>query len=335
MSRVALICPGRGSYTEKSLGSLPAENAWVKRADALRAEYGLESLSALDQSKKFEPARHLRPANVSALIYVVSMLHGERALANHRAACVLGNSMGWYTALAVTGALSFEDGFHLVQRMALLQEEGVAGGQLIYPLVDEDWNPVPERVQAVQQALENGENGAGQAFPSIDLAGYTVLAGDEAGLTRLRAALPKLQQGGVPYPLRLAQHGPYHTPLARGVSEQAKRDLRELEFSLPKMPLIDGRGVCWSPWSSDLAAMREYTLGHQVTEPYNLALGCTVALKEFNPELLVLLGPGNSLGGICGQILVANKWRGIDSRAAFSVVQKGAQPVLDSMGLGR
>ena len=154
--------------------------------------------------------------------------------------------------------------------------------------------PCPSEQQAVQAALTEGE---GQAFPSIDLGGYTVLAGDDAGLARLRRLLPKVQQGGVPYPLRLAQHGPYHTPLALGVADAARSQLAGLTvFRTRKVPLIDGRGVQWSPWSTDLEALRSYTLGHQVTQPYDLKAGVVVALKEFHPEALVLLGPGNSLG---------------------------------------
>ncbi|HPF15406.1 MAG TPA: ACP S-malonyltransferase, partial [Planctomycetota bacterium] len=294
--------------------------------------FGLESLVALDQAPKFVPAAHLRPANVSALIYVVSMLDVERVQTTGEAVCVLGNSMGWYTALAVGGALSFEDGFRLVQHMALLQEKGVSGGQLIYPLVDEDWVLVPEREAAVRVALEALP---GQAFPSIHLAGYTVLAGDEAGLAALRKALPPVQQGGVNYPLRLAQHGPYHTPLAQGVADDAQRHLQGLQFGLPQVPLVDGRGMAWSPWSSDLHKLRAYTLGAQVTQPYNLTASIVTALKEYAPDRLVLLGPGNTLGGICGQVLIQERWQGIDSRAAFTQRQAGPEPILDSLGRGR
>ena len=36
MKRVAIVCPGRGSYTEKSLGSLQASHPLVQEAEALR-----------------------------------------------------------------------------------------------------------------------------------------------------------------------------------------------------------------------------------------------------------------------------------------------------------
>ena len=102
--RSFLILPGRGSYTERSLGSLPEGHEWVATADRLRAERDLPSLVELDRAERFSAALHLRPANVSALIYLVSMLDATEAMARTRPTAVAGNSMGWYTALAAAGA---------------------------------------------------------------------------------------------------------------------------------------------------------------------------------------------------------------------------------------
>ncbi|HYM52581.1 MAG TPA: ACP S-malonyltransferase, partial [Candidatus Dormibacteraeota bacterium] len=66
--RAVIVCPGRGAYTAAALGSLRADHAKVQRAEELRAGYALEPLLALDGAERFEPARHLRPANASPLI---------------------------------------------------------------------------------------------------------------------------------------------------------------------------------------------------------------------------------------------------------------------------
>ncbi len=328
MRRVAIVCPGRGSYTEKSLGSLPADHGWVRSAESLRREYDLDPLLELDQASKFEPARHLRPANAAALIYTVTMCDAALALSENKTVCVLGNSMGWYTALAVASALSFEEGFRLVQDMALLQEEGEAGGQVIYPRVDEDWKADPDAEGEIEAALESAP---GETYPSIDLGGYVVLAGTQKGVSHLLKTLPKVQLGKTTYPFRLAQHGPYHTPLAKSVGERAKLRLAKLRFRKPRLPLIDGRGRIFSPWSADLAAMRQYTFGDQVATPYDFTASVRVALREFAPERLVLPGPGNSLGGVCAQILIAEGWRGVHSRRDFEGAQEGDRPLIESM----
>ena len=60
-----------------------------------------------------------------------------------------------------------------------------------------------------------------------------------------------------------------------------------------------------------------------------------VALREFAPETVVLPGPGNTLGGIVGQVLAAEGWRGVRSKADFLEMQSGSAPFVVSMGLGR
>jgi malonyl CoA-acyl carrier protein transacylase len=331
VTRALLVCPGRGSYAERALGSLPVGHPFVERADALRAGYGLPSLAELDRAARFDPKLHLRPANVSLLIWLVNLIDAEAAAAEHEITCVAGNSMGWYTALAVTGALSFEHGFRLVQDMALLQEEHQAehgGGQMIQPWVDDDWRPDAARRAAIEDALASSD---GEALLSIDLGGYAVLAGSEAGLKHLARTLPKVALGQTTYPFRLMQHGAYHTPLVAGVAERAAQRLADLEFRRPRTTLIDGTGRRHTPWSADTAELARYTLGEQVVTPYDLTLSLRVALREHAPERTVCPGPGNTLGGVVGQTLIREGWHGIRSRADFERAQAGDEPVLVSM----
>ncbi len=328
MKRIAILCPGRGSYTKRSLRSLEADHPWVARAEELRAEAGLGSLRDLDATDTWDSALHLRPDSVSPLIYLISMIDAQQAMAQHDTVAVAGNSMGWYTALAVAGALSFEDGFRLVQTMALLQMEEASGGQVIYPAVDEQWRHDAQLQAHIDAALATS---AGEALLSIDLGGYAVLAGSERGVAHLLAALPRVEIGPSAYPFRLAQHGPYHTPLLAGVAERAALELADLEFRPPGTPLIDGRGARFTPWTTDPSELRAYTLGAQVTTPYRFTTSVRVALREYAPDMLALPGPGNTLGGVCGQILVAEGWRGLASRADFERVQEGDRPPVWSM----
>jgi hypothetical protein len=55
-------------------------------------------------------------------------------------------------------------------------------------------------------------------------------------------------------------------------------------------------------------------------------------MKEFCPDKLVLLGPGNTLGGAIGQIMIENNWLDVNSKSAFSTLQK-SDPYLISMGM--
>ncbi|MFT5731962.1 MAG: acyl transferase domain-containing protein [Planctomycetota bacterium] len=319
MSRVVILCPGRGSYTEASLGSLDPDHEFVRAAERRRADFGLEPLLVLDQANRFEPARHLRPAHVSPLIFVKAMIDGAKAAHEHDVVAVGGNSMGWYIGLCLAGALSFEDGFRLVQRMAMLQEEFAEGGQVIYPVVADDWLPSPELRANVEAGLASS---GGEAMPSITLGGYAVLAGSRKGISHLLTALPQVRMGRVTYPIRLAQHGPYHTALAQPVADAAHAEFADLKFQMPHTTLIDGRGRQFTPWSTDLTELKSYTLGAQVTTPYDFTASVRVSLREYAPDHVILPGPGNTLGAIVGQILVGEGWRGIHSKADFLESQR-------------
>ena len=332
MSRVVVVCPGRGAYGPASLGSLPREHPWLEAAEGLRAGLDLPSLAELDAADRFDPARHLRPANAAPLTYVVTLIDAARAAQDHEVVAVAGNSLGWQSALGVAGALSFEDGFRLVQQLALLSEAapsaGAPGGQVTYPLTDASWRPDPALRSAVEAALSQVN---GDAHAAVELGGYVLLAGTETGVGKLLAALPQVRVGEQLYPLRSALASPSHTPLAGELASAARELLDDLAWREPSTTLIDGRGARWTPWSTSPAALARYTLGEQMTEPYRFGASVRVALREYAPEMLVLPGPGNSLGAICGQAIVAEGYRRIRSRRAFEAAQSGRRPLVVSM----
>jgi acyl transferase domain-containing protein len=240
--------------------------------------------------------------------------------------------MGWYTVLAAAGVLSVDDGFRLVQEMALLAEKPITedgpGGQVIYPLADAAWQRDPSLQRAVDAALSTVN---GHVHRSVELGGYAILAGTEQGVRTLLSQLPPVRLGERQFPLRLALHGPDHTPLVRHIAGAAQERLAGLTWQVPQTTIIDGRGRRFTPWSTDPAAVRRYTHDEHVVSPFDFATALRVALREYAPDVLLLPGPGSSLGGIVGQIVVAEGYREIRSRVAFEAVQTGSQPLVLSM----
>lgn len=330
--RVVVVCPGRGTYTKAELGSLgrlhPDKAALFARFDARRRAEGQETLADLDGAASYSVARHTRGDNASALIYAASYAD-FLSLAGVEVVAVTGNSMGWYTALACGGALSAEDGFHVVNTMGALMQEALIGGQIVHPAMGEDWRPDPARgAQLLEKVAEIDARPGRILGLSIALGGMLVLAGNAEGLADFEAEMPP-EQGR--FPMRLANHAAFHTALQAPVAARGQAALPESLFRQPGRPLIDGRGAVWWPKATDVAALRGYTLGHQVTEPYDFTRAITVAAHEFAPDAFVVLGPGTTLGGAVAQSLILADWRGMKDRKDFQTRQTES-PLLIAMG---
>jgi len=319
--RIVVVCPGRGSYTAETLNYLkrfskvPTFAEFVADIDGRRREWGEPTITELDTKEKFSPSLHTRGEHASPLIYACSygdFLSIDRE--QYEIVALAGNSMGWYLALAFSGVLNWAGAFHTIQTMGSMMKQEIIGAQLIYPIVDENWLPDPKREAVVHEALaEIKQAGVGEAYVSIWLGGYVVLAGEKRAVDFLQKKLPKTGD----YPFQLINHAAFHTPLMYETSQRAFEAIPESLFHAPQLPLIDGRGQIWQPYSTDTRALYEYTLGHQVYATYDFTSSITVALKEFAPDQLWLLGPGSSLGGSLGQILIKNQWRGIKNKDDF------------------
>lgn len=322
---VVVVCPGRGTYNAPELGYLARHHGraeWLARFDAMRGEAGKEPLSALDGAAKFAPV-HLRGDNAAPLIHACAWLDFLKLDRDRfEVVAVTGNSMGWYTALACAGAVSPQHGFAIADGMGVNSQKHAPGGQAVLVLAGEDWTVDPALLRAVEAAM--ARHGV---IPSIRLGGMLVVAGAETALDALEKDLPALSRP----PMRLAGHGPFHTPLMQASSDAAKAQFPAEWFGQPDIPLIDGRGKVWRRFESTPRELWDYTFGHQILQPYDFTAAMTVVVREFAPDRVVLLGPGETLGGAIGQVLVGLKWLDISSRNMFTARQ-GEDPFLIGMG---
>jgi [acyl-carrier-protein] S-malonyltransferase len=305
-----VICPGRGTYNASELGYLARhfpDAALLSRFDALRQ--GQETLRDLDSAATFQLSRHGRGDNASGLIFAAS--YGDFLGLDLDVVAVTGNSMGWYTALACAGAVTPEDGFHIANTMGRLMTEA-PGGQLIHPHMTEDWRPDPAGKAGLLARVAEIATRPGHALAlSIDLGGFLVLAGNDAGLRAFEAATPAEGR----FPMRLAHHAAFHTGLMAPIAEKGRDLLPATLFKTPDLPLIDGRGQTWWPGAQTPSQIRDYTLGHQVTEAYDFTAATRTAARDFAPDVFVLTGPGTTLGGATLQSLILANWRGLSSKA--------------------
>lgn len=334
MTKTAVvICPGRGTYNKSELGYINKNHkscaGFMSVFDEIRQKAGQQPVSALDSAAAFDAKVHTRGDNASALIYTASYLDTTVIDKRYEVVGVTGNSMGWYTALAVAGAATASGAFEIVNTMGTLMQEHLIGGQTLYPFVDQDWQQIPGKRAALLQIVEDiAQEPAHELALSIDLGGMLVVAGNDAGLSAFEARVTPVQGR---YPMRLLNHAAFHTELQMPVAVAGRAVLPDALFRSPRIPLVDGAGTVWYPDAVTPSAIRAYTLGAQVVQPFDFTAAIRVAARTFAPDVFIIPGPGTTLGGAVAQALISINWRGLSSKADFQNRQK-TDPIVLSMG---
>ncbi|GAB3013133.1 ACP S-malonyltransferase [Bowmanella dokdonensis] len=330
-----VICPGRGTYNKDELGYFGRYHSdkshILQVIDAYRTGQGQVPVAELDAMPAYKLPMHTAGENASALIYACA--RGDFDAINrekYEIVAVTGNSMGWYIALALAGALGEEQAIKLINSMGSMMSGGLIGGQMIYPTCNEDWVEDSELKARILHWIQEVNTLPGaEIYPSIFLGGFLVMGGNEAGMKAMEQRLPRLQDR---YPMRLYNHAAFHTPMLKGISEKARQTLPQALFSRPHLPMIDGEGRIWQPHSTDLSALYHYTLNTQVVDPYHYDKAIEVAIKEFAPDKLIILGPGATLGGATAQSLIRHHCWKLAGKADF-IARQETDPVLLAMGM--
>ena len=324
MPTAVVIAPGRGSYRKESLQTLQHASHSLDIADQVRTENNRITIREIDAKTKFSSRFHISGENASLLTAAGSFSDFERISASYDIVAVCGNSMGHYTALGLSGALSIYDSCRLIDQMGTYQERNQIGGQLIYPIVGEDWtidNSLIEMVTNVVSSIPD-------LYISIYLGGNIILGGTKQALEKAQSLLPTSQIGTTSFPLILPLHSAFHTPLLENTSRKAIWDLQHLTCQQPTIPLVDGMGKIWKPKITDLNNLWEYTLTHQVTQTYHFTNMIRSALRNFAPDVLICLGPGNSIGSAVAQVCIQEKWWGLNNKSDFTQLQKEHPKIL-------
>jgi hypothetical protein len=256
-----------------------------------------------------------------------SLRDAERARQVHEVVAVLGNGAGWLAALACAGVISEEAALRITRWLAAVAAAGPAPDRAIYPLTDAAWRPDA----GLRADLEAAIAAAGGAVRlSADLGAYAVLDGSPGGIDALIEALPAVRAGDRHYPLRLPSRGPGASPLVAGEADRLRDEVAAIDWRMPDMTLIDGRGVRHTPWSADPAALRDYTLAARLAETDDVASALHVALREQAPDVIVVAGRSGILGAVCGQLVVAEGYHAVRSRRSF-VERQRRRPIVLSM----
>lgn len=211
---------------------------------------------------------------------------------------VAGHSLGEFSALVVSGTVSFEDGLRLVSKRAMAMQkccENRPGGMAAILGLDD---------AVVEQACADIDGVVVAA--NYNCPGQLVISGaDEA----VDAACARLKEAGARRALRLPVGGAFHSPLMEDARAELEQAIAEVEFHTPVCPIY--QNVDAQP-QTDPEKIKANLIA-QLTAPVRWTQIVRNMLADGVSEFTEL-GPGNVLQGLIKKV---NAEAAVESKASM------------------
>jgi [acyl-carrier-protein] S-malonyltransferase len=248
--------------------------------DAASAALGWDLVELIEQgpAERLTSTEHAQPA-----LYVAAygLWEAFRDVAPPPAAAA-GHSLGEYTALAASGAVSFMDGLSLVARRGRAMADAAIGsnGGMVAVLGADD--EVAHRVATARQ-----DDGGYLYVANSNAPGQVVLAGGAEDLDWLETHGRDL---GLRRVVRLSVGGAFHSPYMADAADRLAVALDETEFGPPSFPVYA---------NVDAAVPEDLrdSLARQLTAPVRFRESLE-AMSAEGIDTFVHIGPGDVTAGL-------------------------------------
>jgi [acyl-carrier-protein] S-malonyltransferase len=202
---------------------------------------------------------------------------------------VAGHSLGEYTALVCSDAISFEEGISLVAARGHFMQEAVPPGIGAMAAIIGLENHLVVKVCA-----DSAENEVVSAV-NFNAPGQVVIAGNVAAVER---AMVAAKEAGAKRALKLPVSVPSHCALMEPAAEKLDKKLQAIEIETPKMTLIHNVDVA----AHSAAEVIRNALKEQLFKPVRWVDGIRY-MHDQGVTRFVECGPGKVLMGVNKRIV--------------------------------
>lgn len=272
------IFPGQGSQYQ-GIGYdiyndfIVAQNIYDQASSILG--YDIAELSFNDPENKIGLTEFTQPVLLTHQIACWSVFN-ELTHDSIKPKMTAGHSLGEYTALVVSGSLSFEQGLSLVRKRGQFMSQYGQGSMLAMPIEEKEAKVFSEQFNC--------------QVASLNLLKQTVIGGTDHDIDACQNAFQNL------FPkkrtVKLDTEGAFHTDLMREAAEQFKVHLGEVNFTPSDLKVLSN--VTSSSHQQDGRHTRDL-LYKQLYRPVDW-LGCMETSMAFDVDIIVEFGGGIGTG---------------------------------------
>lgn len=306
MSKTVVMFPGQGSQFT-GMGKESYESCQASR-DCFKTA---SKLTGIDMKQLiFEENELLNKTEYTQIALYVTELsqlkNMEKQGFTYDAA--IGLSLGEYSALTASGALSYEDGVRLVRNRGIYMEHEVPAGvgamAAIIGLASDEVDAVINNYNKKHSDNGNKSNEESDVkYPdTVSAANYNcpgqiVISGKKENVEE---AMELLKEAGAKRALLLNVSGPFHSPLLKGAGDKLMKDLKNIKFEKIRHPYVANCTAEYINSGSDTEYIKEL-LSRQVYSSVYFEQSVRKMIND-GYDTFVEVGPGRTLSGFVKKI---------------------------------
>lgn len=227
----AMVFPGQGSQ-EVGMGRALTERYEAARSVFRQADealgFDLAKLILEGPEEDLKKTAFAQPAILTVSIAVFSVIREELGF-DPEPAYVAGHSLGEYSALVASGALSLADGVRLVHLRGRLMQEAVPLGKGTMAALIGIARDAVKEICAEVSSIGNCE------AANFNAPGQIVISGETEAVEK---AMKLAKERGAKRAVPLKVSAPFHCRLMEPVAEKLRAAFEECQWLEPKWPVV-------------------------------------------------------------------------------------------------